>query len=143
MNDLLVGFESKCIAEHRASLADLEINLKDNFDHIELEPEHYFADGLYARELFIPAGTTIVGKIHKTSYLNVLLKGKITISTDNGPETLEAPAIMVGSPNDKKGGYAHTDCVWLNIHGTKETDLEKIENEVITKDYLAIDEGLL
>lgn len=32
---------------------------------IQLETKHYFADGMYAREVFRPAGCVIVGRVHK------------------------------------------------------------------------------
>src|ERR1035437_3971231 len=31
----------------------------------EVEPKHVFADGIYSRELLIPAGNWITGKVHK------------------------------------------------------------------------------
>ena len=31
-------------------------------DTVELEVKHHFSDGLYARELFIPAGVCLVGR---------------------------------------------------------------------------------
>ena len=36
---------------------------------------HFFADGVYVREIFIPKGMLIVGKIHKHSHPNFLLLG--------------------------------------------------------------------
>ena len=38
-------------------------------DTVELETKHHFSDGLYARELFIPAGVCLVGALHKTTHL--------------------------------------------------------------------------
>ena len=36
---------------------------------------HRFSRGVYARELFIPAGTVLTGRIHKYSQINILLRG--------------------------------------------------------------------
>ena len=33
--------------------------------------KHHFADGMYIRELFRPAGTTIVGKVHKKEHFYI------------------------------------------------------------------------
>ena len=36
-------------------------------------------------------------------------------------------------PGTKRIAFAHTDCTWTTIHGTHETDLEKIENHFIAE----------
>ena len=35
---------------------------------VELETEHYFSGGMYCRKLIRPAGTLIVGKVHKKDH---------------------------------------------------------------------------
>ena len=102
----------------------------------ETVESHHFANGIYGRELFIPAGTVLTGKIHKHSTLNVLIEGRITVTTPSGIQTIEAPAVFVSPPGCKKVGYAHTDCRWLNVHPTEETDLAKIESQFIEPEEL-------
>ncbi|CAM0102016.1 hypothetical protein PODOV084v1_p0049 [Vibrio phage 340E47.2] len=92
-----------------------------------------FAPGCYIREMFAPAGTLIIGKVHATEHFNILLKGKITVFTLEGEHTIEAPQTFTSLPGVQKVGFCHTDCIWQNIHPTQETDLEKIEAEVITE----------
>jgi hypothetical protein len=48
---------------------------------------------------------------------------------------VQAPFTLVAQPGAKRVILAHTDVVWTTIHGTDETDLEKIENEFIAKTY--------
>lgn len=100
----------------------------------QMEPEltHHFADGVYGRELFIPKGATLVGKIHKHSTLNILLRGKIAVTNADGAvRVLEGPAVFVSPPGCKKVGHALEDTVWMNVHGTKLTDLAAIEAKFI------------
>jgi hypothetical protein len=92
---------------------------------------HHFATGVYCREMFIPAGTVLTGKIHVHDTLNILLEGEITVTTPEGMKRLKAPAVFVSPPGCKKAGYAHTDVRWLNVHGTKLTDLTAIEAKFI------------
>ncbi len=92
---------------------------------------HHWADGVYGREMFIPAGTVLTGKMHRFATLNVLLEGEITVSTPHGMQRLTAPAIFTGTPGDKKVGYAHTDTRWLNVHPTKLKDVAAIESKFI------------
>lgn len=101
--------------------------------------KHTFGDGLYVRDLTIPKGTLVVGKTHRNKTLNILLKGEITVLTDEGVKRLKAPLYFISPAGSKKIGFAWEDTIWLNVHATKETDLEKIEAEVITKENNFID----
>lgn len=103
---------------------------------VEMPLQHVFAPGAYARTIFIPAGSVIVGKIHKHQHLNILSMGHVTVYTEGGgEEDLHGPLTMVSPPGTKRAVYAHTDTVWTTIHLTNETDLEKIEEHVIAKTY--------
>lgn len=98
--------------------------------------QHSFIDGVYVRTIFIPAGTVIVGKIHKHSHANILSKGRVSVLTeDGGLEHLEGPLTMTSPAGCKRAVYAHTDTTWTTIHRTDETDLEKIEDWVIAKSF--------
>jgi hypothetical protein len=97
---------------------------------------HVFAPGAVARTIFIPAGTTVVGKIHKHKHLNILSQGEVSVVTENGGvEHFKGPLTMVSEPGTKRALYAHTDLVWTVIHVTNETDLGLLEKEVIAESY--------
>lgn len=104
-------------------------------DQVECPIKHIFAPGVYAREMTIPAGTILTGKIHATEHINILSQGDISVLTEEGMKRLQAPFSFVSKPGTKRVGYAHTDVVWTTIHVTNETDLDKIEAEVIAKDF--------
>jgi len=97
-----------------------------------IEPVHHFADGLYAREITIPAGTLLTGKIHRTQHLNVISRGRISVWTA-GDEVREivAPFTFVAHPGTRRVGFAHEETVWTTIHATRETDLDRLEAELI------------
>lgn len=105
------------------------------FDGVPIEPRHHFAKGLYAREIFIPKGTLLTGKIHKHEHLNIISKGDISVLTEAGPQRIKAPFTIVSMPGTKRVGYAHEDTVWTTIHATTETDVEKIEAELMSASY--------
>lgn len=106
----------------------------------ELVPKHHFAPGAYARELFVPAGRLVVGKIHKHAHINVLSLGKCTVFTEDGLVDLEAPATFVSSPGTKRAVLTHTDIVWTTVHVSNETDLAKLEAELIVPSYDELDQ---
>lgn len=97
---------------------------------------HSYIDGVYVRTIFIPAGTRIIGKIHKHAHANILSQGRARVFTpDGGVEMLEGPRVMVSPAGCQRIVDAETDLVWTTIHATPETDLEAIEDHVIAKDY--------
>lgn len=92
----------------------------------------------YAREMFIPKGTLIIGKIHRHQHLNFICKGKVTVYTEFGEKHLEAPCTFVSEVGLKRAVYAHEDTLWTTVHLTefeKEAELDKIEQEVIAPSY--------
>lgn len=109
--------------------------VKEDVNEIDCPLKHIFAPGAYAREIFIKKDTLIVGKIHKHAHLNMLMKGIVSVLTENGPKVFTAPMTMVSPAGTKRVVYAHEDTIWVTVHLTKETDLEKIEDEIIAKDY--------
>ena len=100
--------------------------------------KHYFSDGIYCREIFIPQGMVLVGKIHKHKHPNFLLKGKVMVITEQkGEEIIEGPCFMMSEGGTKRALYAVTDLVWTTIHHnpTNTEDLKELEEIVIAKDY--------
>ena len=97
--------------------------------------QHSFADGCYIRQIFNPAGQLIVTKIHKKKHPFFLMVGEMSVLTEEGVEYLKAPYFSVTEPGTKRFIYTHTDCIFVTVHATEETDIKKIEEEVIAKDY--------
>ena len=80
----------------RELIMDLEDIIKKSDDVIlgdsQLCPlKHSFSEGIYVREITIPEGTVLTGKIHKHRHPNFLLKGEVIVITEEGRETLTAP----------------------------------------------------
>lgn len=96
---------------------------------------HAFAPGAYARTIFIPAGTLVVGKIHKHAHLNILIRGRVSVATEEGPMEIEAPRVMTSKAGTKRVVYAHSPVLWTTIHLTDKTDPAEIEEEIIAKSY--------
>lgn len=105
---------------------------------------HRFSQGLYLREIFMPKGTRIIGKIHATEHFNVLLTGKVTVITAEGREEITAPHTFISKAGVQKVVIIHEDCQWQTLHVTDKTDLVEIEKDVIVESYdqLIVD-GLL
>jgi len=106
---------------------------------LQIEPVHHFAHGIYAREITIPAGTLLTGKVHSTEHLNIVSSGSIVVWTEDGMKQVDAPFTMVSRPGTKRVGLAITDTVWTTIHAnpTNTHDLVQLEAELIIPDACA------
>ncbi|OUM01672.1 hypothetical protein A8M77_15475 [Variovorax sp. JS1663] len=105
----------------------------------EVRIEHQHIDGVYIRTMHLPAGRAIVGKIHKHNHCAILQRGRVTVFTEWGREELEGPQTFTSPAGVKRGILAHTDTVWTTIHATDETDLDRIEEQMIAKSYADFD----
>lgn len=106
---------------------------------VEMPVTHRFSRGVYCRELFIPRDTVLTGRIHKYSQINILLRGDISVLTENGIQRLQAPQVFESPAGAKRAGYAHEDTVWLTICGTETTDPDVLEDELTTRTYAEYD----
>ena len=99
--------------------------------------KHSFSDGIYVREISIPANTYIVGKIHLHDHPNFLMSGKVDVVTENGIETLEGPLSMISPKGTKRALRTITSCVWITVHKnpTNTQDLSELEKIVIADSY--------
>ena len=100
---------------------------------------HHFAPGVYAREMWMPAGCLITGKIHLTEHLNILSQGAVSVSNSDESIFMQAPHTFVSPVGTKRAIYAHEDSTWTTIHVTELTDPDKIEEEIIVETFEQLD----
>lgn len=133
--EAIIAFEEK--------IKSIEGSFQGDSDNCPLK--HTFSDGIYVREITIPEGMVVVGKIHKHEHPNFLLKGTARVITENGEEIIEAPCSIISEPGTKRALYAETELVWTTIHlnPTNTQDLEEIEKIVIAPSYKAYDKFIL
>jgi len=92
---------------------------------------HTFAPGMYIRTATIPADTAVVGKQHTQNFAFFLIKGEVTLVTSHGAARVQAP-YQAGFPAGAiLAGWTHTEAVCCTVHVTDETDLEKLEAELV------------
>jgi hypothetical protein len=128
--------------EIRAAISYLEETIKQ--DGLDLGPEscpvqHFFAPGSYAREITMPEGTVVIGKIHRHAHINVVSKGRVRVLTYEGVQEYTAPCTFVSTPGTKRLVLMLEDTVWTTVHVTDKTDLAEIEREVIAQDYESLE----
>jgi quercetin dioxygenase-like cupin family protein len=103
-----------------------------------MQTEHYFHGGMYARKLTRPAGTLIVGKVHKQDHYFLCAKGEIIAWSEKGMVHLNAGDIIESRPGTKRVTLAVTDAIGITFHKTDKTDLDEIEKDLIEPDELSL-----
>lgn len=127
---------------NRQDIVDMEEFLKEQDgavlgDNNLCPVKHSFSDGIYVREIFIPAGTFIVGKIHKHDHPNFLMSGTVNVITEFESKTLKGPLSIISKAGTKRALYSVTDLVWITVHcnPTNTQDLQELEDLIIAKTY--------
>ena len=133
--ELKIANTEKTVAE---GMEEIKNFLMDpSTEGADLPIRHSFAPGIYAREMSIPEGTLLIGKIHKHRHHNFLMQGSIIVLTeDEGVKLLQAPLMVVSEPGTQRIGYAVTDTIWTTVHENKDNteDLAVIEERTVTDD---------
>lgn len=123
---------------------DFLIHKMGALPQVDCPLKHYFAPGVYIREITMPAGSIVIGKIHKTEHFNIIQKGCVTLHGEDGShEMLTGPLTFVSKAGVQKVLYIHEDTVWSTVHLTENRDLESLESELIEpSDYFGFNRTL-
>jgi hypothetical protein len=121
-------------AEIRAGVTDLAEALK-TYPQEDLPVQHEFLDGVYMRTVFMKADTIIIGKIHKQEHVAIISKGAATVLTEHGVLKITAPYIFKSPPGARRALLIHEDMVWTTVHRSDHTDLDRLEEQLIAKDF--------
>jgi quercetin dioxygenase-like cupin family protein len=114
----------------RAKILELE-NEMSKHEQVKLDPVHYLAGGVYARELLIPKGVVVTGKVHKGDHLFFVMSGDLEVMTDDGVKRIKAPAILSSKAGIKRVAYAYEDTICVAVHATDKTEIKDIEDELV------------
>jgi len=97
--------------------------------------KHTFADGLYIRQYTGIKDTIAISKLHKTNHPYFVMTGDASVMTEHGTVRIKAPYWGITKAGTKRILYFHEETIFITVHATEETDLEKIEELVIAKSY--------
>lgn len=106
-------------------------NYLSTLPQVDLGIEHYFSDGLYAKQMNLPKGHIAVSHKHHYSHFSVLAKGKAIVKTDDTESVFVAPACIEIKSNIQHSIEAIEDVVWFCIHATTVADPELIDKVLV------------
>lgn len=100
------------------------------FPQVDCPLVHRFTDGMYIREILMPAGTLVTTLLHKTNHPFVILKGKVSVWNNGDVEHLEAPYVGITNPGTRRLIVIHEDTTWITFHATDKTDPDEIAETI-------------
>ena len=137
-----IGLEIRKRKEFRENIGILEdavVNVDGGMTgeilHKTNPVKHTLAGGCYVREIYNPANELIITKIHKKEHPFFLMKGEMSILTEEGIQNIKAPYQGITKPGTKRAIYTHEECIFITVHATDNTNIEDIENEVVCTNY--------
>jgi sulfur transfer complex TusBCD TusB component (DsrH family) len=92
---------------------------------------HQFSNDIYARTIFMPKGSLVVGKKHKTRHFNFIMSGKAVLYMDGVKTYLEAPYLLESLEGSRKVLLIEEDMYWTTVHSTETQDIEELEVSLI------------
>lgn len=115
------------VVTQRMRVDRLETTLQ-GVPQVDCPIRHFFAPGLYAREITIRAGVTVTGAVHKTENLVSVSMGRLLIVTDDGKREVAAGDTFTCRAGMKNAVVALEDSRWTNFfpNPTNETDPDKL-----------------
>jgi hypothetical protein len=108
-------------------------------DHFPLT--HRFADGIYVREIRVPAGNYVVTKLFRQEHATFLLQGEVIILSEKGRSHKTAPDSWITPVGTKRLIYVIEDCIWTTVHANpkNDRDVDQIEKFVIAESYAELE----
>ena len=103
---------------------------------------HFKAPGMIGRQMLLPKGGEIIGKIHKHAHLNQISYGHVCVVTEDGPMEIKGPYTFTSQPGTKRYVLALEDTLWTTFHlnpndldPDNEVEMKQFEDEIIAKNY--------
>ena len=143
-----IGLEIRRRKEFRDNINELEEDVRavdggmtGELLHKANPVKHTFAGGCYVREIYNPANELIITKIHKKEHPFFLMKGEMSILTEDGIQHIKAPYQGITKVGTKRAIYTHEECIFITVHATDSTSIKDVEEEVVCTRYEDLPEG--
>jgi len=109
---------------------------------IEAPLIHKFTPNMYIREVFMPKGSMLTSKVHKTEHPFVVLTGVAVVATPEGEtEVLAAGHSGITKPNTRRVLFIEADCRWVTFHPLSEAEEDARANGLEEEDLVNMIEG--
>jgi len=105
---------------------------------------HHLENGLYTREIFMPAGQLVISFIHKQNHPSFFMEGDMSLLMDTGEvKRVKAPMTVHTEVGTQRVAYIHEDTRWVCVYRTDAETVEEAEKEVYTMDFRELPEAVI
>jgi len=105
---------------------------------IDLQIQHFFSGGTYAKRMIFPKGCIIPSHKHVFDHISILAQGKAIVTVGEESNTYEAPTVIEIKKNEVHTVTALEECHWYCIHATEITNPKEIDETLIMEKQNAI-----
>lgn len=110
-------------ADNAEAVRRLEVEIL-KLPQVEMPVAHEHCDGVYARSMFIPAGTVATGAVHRGESFFVVRMGTLIAHTPAGPMEFQAGHMAITKPGDKRAVIAVTDVIVTTFHANPDNETD-------------------
>jgi hypothetical protein len=130
--------------ENDSIIDKLESVMLEQGEVVDCPLVHRFTDGMYIRQIFMPKGTVITSKIHKTQHPFTVSLGAVAVSIDGGEwDRIVAPYTGITNPGTRRVLYIMEDCIWTTYHPLSDMKSEYNDLDNIDEILSDIEERIL
>ena len=122
----------------REKVLQIEEDIKTYLETVDvktLPTNHVFQDGLYIRQMFLPKGHLLTGKVHNFSDIFIVNAGDISLFSEFGFARVQAGFMSTSEAGVKRVGFAHEDTIMTTVNVCPYTTVEEAERYLFSKDY--------
>lgn len=108
---------------------------RDVFQEVAMPVAHSFAPGIYMREIFMPAGSVVIGNLHLTEHFNTVLSGACHVLINGEAHDLSAGDTLISKAGARKMLLIYADCRWQTWHANPDDcrDIATLESRIVDK----------
>jgi quercetin dioxygenase-like cupin family protein len=97
----------------------------------DINTNHHFSSGVYAREMHLPKGWKAESHKHKFDHMSILASGHVIVEANEVSTEYIAPCVLEVKAGIVHSVYGVEDSTWFCIHATEERDMLELEKILI------------
>ena len=140
------GLLWESIEDLRNQLAPLDNTVSHHTEDMQdlMPVTHKLENGLYTREVFMPAGQLVVSFIHKQNHPSFFMEGEMSLLMDSGEvKRVKAPMVVHTEAGTQRVAVIHEDTRWACVYRTDAKTIEEAEKEVYTMDFRELPKAVI
>jgi len=140
------GLLWESIEDLRNQLSPLDNTVSHHTEEMQdlMPVTHKLENGLYTREVFMPAGQLVVSFIHKQNHPSFFMEGEMSLLMDTGEvKRVKAPMVVHTEAGTQRVAVIHEDTRWACVYRTDAKTIEEAEKEVYTMDFRELPEAVI